>query len=138
MGIVHDEKGRILKAGMIVTRNDNAEVLLTYRTKLDDYSFPKGHVEVGETVEQTAIRETEEETGYEVRIIKELESDSYQYPEGPEILVRLFWGEVVSQGTKIEDDEEPLWLKIEDVRDKLSYDNLKVIFDKFVRELEND
>ena len=42
-----------------------------YRKKQEDYSFPKGHMEKGETIKETAIRETEEETKRAAEIIDE-------------------------------------------------------------------
>ena len=55
-------------AGGIIRRGD--EVLLLYKPKLNEFVLPKGHVEAGETLEQTAVREVQEETGYgNVRIL---------------------------------------------------------------------
>lgn len=34
------------------------------------WNWPAGHVDQGETIEQSAIREAKEETGFEVRLIK--------------------------------------------------------------------
>jgi 8-oxo-dGTP diphosphatase len=52
-------------AGGIVVRGDGdaAEVLLVHRPR-GDWSFPKGKAEPGETDEETAVREVEEETGW--------------------------------------------------------------------------
>jgi 8-oxo-dGTP pyrophosphatase MutT (NUDIX family) len=49
-------------AGSIVVRGGQA--LLLYKHRQDEYVLPKGHVEPGESLEQTALRETQEETGY--------------------------------------------------------------------------
>ena len=49
-------------AGGIVIRG--SQVLLLYKHRQDEYVLPKGHVEPGETLEQTALRETQEETGF--------------------------------------------------------------------------
>jgi 8-oxo-dGTP diphosphatase len=54
---------KILKAGCILLDLNNNKVGLVYRRKHNDFSFPKGHLEKGETLEECAIRETEEETG---------------------------------------------------------------------------
>ncbi len=65
-----------LSAGCLVTRRDNAEVLLvhargaTFRRPL--FGIPKGLVEAGETLASAAQRETHEETGLQVRIRGEL------------------------------------------------------------------
>ena len=49
-------------AGGIIRRGD--EVLLLHKHRLNEYVLPKGHVEEGETLEQTAVREVQEETSY--------------------------------------------------------------------------
>lgn len=50
--------------GVVVFRKENNEnlfLLLHYES--GHWGFPKGHIEKGESIKQTAIRETEEETG---------------------------------------------------------------------------
>jgi 8-oxo-dGTP pyrophosphatase MutT (NUDIX family) len=51
--------------GVIVRQTDRSEthVLLIHRPRRDDWTFPKGKVEPGETDEACALREVEEETG---------------------------------------------------------------------------
>jgi 8-oxo-dGTP pyrophosphatase MutT (NUDIX family) len=57
--------------GGIVRRGN--EVLILHKHTLDEYVLPKGHVEPGETLEQAALREVQEETGYgRVRIVASL------------------------------------------------------------------
>ncbi|EKE04812.1 MAG: NUDIX hydrolase [uncultured bacterium] len=65
---------KVISAGGIVIRNNpNKQILLTIYTHINGLGFPKGHVEEGETFEQTAIREVTEETGLtELKIIKKL------------------------------------------------------------------
>lgn len=66
---------KVISAGGIVIRGDNInkKILLTIYTHIKGLGFPKGHVEKGETFEQTALREVAEETGLtELRIVKKL------------------------------------------------------------------
>jgi len=65
---------KVISEGGIVTRkNPNKQILLTIFTHIKGLGFPKGHVEEGETFEETAIREVTEETGLtELRIVKKL------------------------------------------------------------------
>jgi ADP-ribose pyrophosphatase YjhB (NUDIX family) len=65
---------KVISAGGIVVRNNpNKQILLTIFTHIKGLSFAKGHVEKGETYEQTAIREVTEETGLtQLSIVKKL------------------------------------------------------------------
>lgn len=47
-------------------KEENWQVLLVHHTKGSYWSFPKGHSDPYESPQQTAMRECEEETGYEV------------------------------------------------------------------------
>ena len=57
--------------GAVVFRkiNDDYRYLLIRNRRSSNWSFPKGHVEAGETLEETAIREVLEETGLHIDII---------------------------------------------------------------------
>lgn len=62
-----------VKAGCFLLNKQNKSIALVYRAKQNDYSFPKGHLEKAETVEQCAIRETAEETKRKAEIVSEFE-----------------------------------------------------------------
>ena len=53
----------VLAAGGIIT-NSQGEFLLIHRPRYEDWSFPKGKLDKGETLEQCALREVLEETGF--------------------------------------------------------------------------
>jgi len=52
---------KVVSAGGGLVLNKNKEILFIYR--LDTWDLPKGRIEKGETIEQTAVREVEEECG---------------------------------------------------------------------------
>ena len=71
---VHD-----VSAGGVVTRwsDHSLEVVLVGRDQR--WSLPKGTPELGETFEQTAIREVTEETGLRVRIVEPVSEINYSF-----------------------------------------------------------
>ena len=79
---------RITKAaGGIVWRKaqTGVEVLLIHRPSYDDWTFPKGKTDPGESLQTTAVREIAEETGLRVRLGHPLGELSYPVGERHEI-----------------------------------------------------
>lgn len=116
------------KAGCFLIRRETKEVALIYRKKQDDYSFPKGHVEKGETLKEAAIRETAEETKRVAEIIDKYDPflDKYTTPSGENCTCYMFFaidnGESDNQS---EDTHDLIWTPFDKVEDTLSYNNLK-------------
>lgn len=122
-----NEKGETLKAGCIVT-NDKEEILLVKHHE-SFWSFPKGHSEDGETLEQVAVRETLEETGYEVAIVRRLSDHVYMNYEIDEpIRVAYFLAEIVRK-TDRQPDEEYEWIAIQKAKE-IVFPNLVKYFDE--------
>jgi len=55
------------------------EVVLVGRSHSGIWALPKGTPQSGETLEQVAVREVQEETGFEVRLIAYIGSISYSF-----------------------------------------------------------
>jgi 8-oxo-dGTP pyrophosphatase MutT (NUDIX family) len=68
-------------AGGLVVRDGC--VLLVHRPRYDDWSFPKGKLEDGETWEAAALREVEEETSLTCQLGPEVGRTYYDTPRGP-------------------------------------------------------
>ena len=68
-----------MKAGCILINKKQRTIALVVQN--GEYSFPKGHLEKNETIKECAIRETIEETGHDVKILKKLKSIKYKSPE---------------------------------------------------------
>jgi 8-oxo-(d)GTP phosphatase len=74
-------------AGAVVLRQGakGSEVLLVHRPRYDDWSFPKGKLDPGESVHEAAVREVEEETGVAVRLGEPLRPQLYLVRNGQEV-----------------------------------------------------
>ena len=57
----------LVPAASAIVANEAGEILLQRRSDNDLWSIPGGAMEAGETISETAIRETREETGLEVK-----------------------------------------------------------------------
>jgi 8-oxo-dGTP diphosphatase len=71
----------IRAAGGVVVRDGS--VLLVHRPEYDDWSLPKGKLEEGESWEQGALREVEEETGLRCALGDEVGRTNYTVAAGP-------------------------------------------------------
>jgi 8-oxo-dGTP diphosphatase len=107
-------------AGGIVTRD--GKVLLVHRPKYDDWTFPKGKLDAGESDEQAAVREVEEETGLRCSLGRELPSTSYTDSRGRPKIVR-YWQMQAEEGEFEPTDEvdEIAWLGPKEAAKRLTY-----------------
>lgn len=117
-----------LKAGTIFANLTTGKIGLIYRKKHNDYSFPKGHVEQGETLQACAVRETAEETKRDVELLSPKRPYLIQYttPKGEVCKTYMYLAKDVgkSDNTSL-DTHDLVWVKPEEVADKLTYDNLR-------------
>jgi 8-oxo-dGTP pyrophosphatase MutT (NUDIX family) len=121
----------IRAAGGVVVREagDRIEVLVVHRPRYDDWTFPKGKAEPGESDEDCALREVEEETGLRCELDRELPSTTYADAHGRPKRVR-YWRMRPAAGElrfahEIDDAE---WMSPEEAARRLSYDrDLRVL-----------
>jgi len=112
-------------AGCVVWRSGLAgpEVLVVHRPRYNDWSFPKGKLDVGEEWLDGAVREVGEETGLSGSIGAELDPVRYLDRKGRNKIVR-YWLMQAEHGVFEPNDEvdEIEWLDIAGAADRLSYE----------------
>ena len=123
-------------AGGVVWRRGKSgelEVLLIHRPKYDDWSLPKGKLDDGESWEEAAVREVEEETGFQVTLEGELPSTDYHDRFGRAKHVR-YWVMDVTGGEFEPNREvdEVRWLSVEHAVETLSYARDRDVLGAFV------
>lgn len=123
----------IRQAGAIAAAQDaGTPRLLVVRAKQapDEWIFPKGHIEPGETPEETALRELHEETGYDGRLLVRVGSVDYPSPSGP-VHVEYYLvdaGERAGPG----DGREVQWCSPQHARNLLSHEDARRLLDRAV------
>jgi len=109
-------------AGGVVVRD--GRIAVVHRPRYDDWSLPKGKLEAGESFEEAARREVEEETGLRVRLEDELASTHYLSKGRPKTV--RYWRMVVvdDPGQEPDDEVDELrWLTPEEAVRVLSYEH---------------
>ena len=126
-----------IKAGCILINMETKRIALVCRK--GEFSFPKGHLEEGEKIEECAIRETIEETGHECRLIKEIAKINYSNPSGEDVENYFFiaMDDGVSKKHINENDkEETIWKDFSEIENTLSYENLIELWNNIKNEVK--
>jgi 8-oxo-dGTP diphosphatase len=112
-------------AGGVVVRNrlGTREVVVVHRPKYDDWTLPKGKALPGESDEECALREVEEETGLRCALEVELASTSYRDSRDRPKVVR-YWLMCPAGGRLLPANEvdDARWLPLPEAEELLSYD----------------
>jgi 8-oxo-dGTP pyrophosphatase MutT (NUDIX family) len=109
--------------GLVVRRQDGAlEIVVVHRPVHDDWSFPKGKLEAGETFETAALREVREETGMACRLLRFIGHTEYVDRKGrPKAVAYWVMGPVGGFFTPNDEVDELRWLSLESATRLLSY-----------------
>jgi 8-oxo-dGTP pyrophosphatase MutT (NUDIX family) len=112
-------------AGGVVLRRSRSgtlETVLVHRPAYDDWTFPKGKLLRGETEEEAAVREVEEETGLRCQLGREVGTTSYRDPQGRQKTAR-YWEMAPIEGELAATNEvdEARWVPLEDAADMLTH-----------------
>ena len=106
------------------------KVLLVHRPRYDDWSFPKGKLDAGETARAAALREVEEETGLRCELGPELATTRYADNKGRDKRVRYWVLQPVAGEFEPNDEvDEVRWCPLDLARELLSYDHDRAVVD---------
>lgn len=128
--------GVVRAAGGIVWRrtpSGSVEVLVVHRDRYDDWTFPKGKLDPGETWEQAAVREVHEETGVVPLLGDEVGATDYFDARGRPKQAR-YWAMTVGEDTGFTPDEEitaRAWVPVGEVAGRLTYERDIPVLDAF-------
>ena len=123
---------RLVSAGGVMFRETkgDTEIILCGRPKIELWGLPKGTPNPGETLEETALREVEEETGIKPKIVSRIGATQYWFTKPPDKTkcyktVHYYLMTPVSGDTSLHDAEyeEVAWFPIDIAIKKLTYGN---------------
>jgi 8-oxo-dGTP pyrophosphatase MutT (NUDIX family)/broad specificity phosphatase PhoE len=130
----------ILAAGAILWREDKGQLLvaLIHRSRHNDWSWPKGKVDPGELLPETAVREIAEETGLAIKLGPLLKIVKYKIPSGAPKEV-FYWAAKVTPAilakSKFQPSEEVAkvdWKTPEEARALLTYEFDSQVLDELM------
>jgi 8-oxo-dGTP diphosphatase len=133
--------GAIYAAGAVCWRvvDGKVIVLVIHRTRYGDVTLPKGKVDPGETLPQTAVREIEEETGLKVALGVPLGVSDYPLASGRNKIVHYWSAEVtdeaIAKSTFLPNSEVAAleWVTIKKARSYLTYERDVEILETFAK-----
>jgi len=137
----HDENASLEQASAVPYRfrDGQPEFCLITSTRSGKWGFPKGIIDPGETAEETAAKEAEEEAGLHGRIVGE-PIGQYQYSKwGTTLLVTVYLMEVNGVDDDWEEAElrERVWRRAEEARAAISRTELRRLLDAAVERIRS-
>ncbi|TXF74957.1 NUDIX hydrolase [Chryseobacterium sp.] len=137
---------RVIEAAGGIVSNSSGELLFIKR--LGKWDLPKGKIEEGESLEQTALREVEEETGLKNLILEKFVNNTFHiYTErnGDRILKTTYWFKMTCVGDQkaVPQIEEGIthvaWKNNEEIQEDVlpsTFKNIKLILNEFWSEAD--
>jgi 8-oxo-dGTP pyrophosphatase MutT (NUDIX family) len=127
----------IRQSGAIVVRLDGKEprvLLVTSKRNPQNWIFPKGHIEKGETAEAAALREVEEEAGVRGKLIGPAGVLEYRFL-GVNARVEYFVAELTRETGAPEEGRARGWYSLDEAMERLSYKNTRKLLRKAWKQL---
>ncbi len=135
------QESQFSSGGVIIKREESSSFkVLLVEDRFGHWTWPKGHIEKGETPEDTAVREITEETGLKnIKILEKLGEERYHFTlKGKRIskTVQVFL--VLASGSEsLEVPEEELrsaeWYLPEEAAKKVGYKSARAFVEKGIK-----
>ena len=125
----------VILSNMCMVYDENGNILVQNRTKSDwpGITFPGGHVEINETLEEAVIREIKEETGLDIKNPILCGIKERPWGDGVRYIGLLYKTNEFSGSLKESEEGEVFWIKEKDFfKYKLSLD-----FDEMYKIIKN-
>ncbi len=121
--------------------DDKIEILLTQHSGHKGWEFPKGHIEIGETAQDAAMREVQEESGVVAEVIEKAgDCEYFYYENGQKALkkVTYYLMNFIDQKEASTSFEvmDKIWLPADEVMEKLTYKSTKELWGDVIGRVE--
>ncbi|HMD36393.1 MAG TPA: NUDIX domain-containing protein [Vicinamibacterales bacterium] len=110
-------------AGGVVLR-DGRVLLVRAKPVPHDWVLPKGHIEPGETPQETAVREVREEAGVDATADREVGVLEFESPKSGRVRSVYFLMRYV-RDVRADDDREVRWCAIDEAVELIRFENAR-------------
>jgi 8-oxo-dGTP pyrophosphatase MutT (NUDIX family) len=127
--VVNEEERKWSHAGGVVFRQTGKQVeYLLVQTKKapHEWVLPKGHIEYGEPMPETAVREVKEETGVWANMRAELEGIQYTF-DGRLIKAKYYLMEFLEEGRPSDQNRKHKWVPLEEALSLAAHSQIQTV-----------
>lgn len=118
----------------IIIRYKNGIILIKRKNPPEGWALPGGFVDYGETLEHAAIREAKEETGLDVKLIRQFHTYSTPDRDPRFHTISTVFIATAKGKAKAGDDAKDIGIfKKEELPDNIAFDHRKILDDYFSR-----